>query len=227
MATGLKRHYPDIRFSGNYVTPDEIDRYELYTIFNPALSTAAWGTAVGTSTQAKAVVFDQVIPDYPRALQMIISCASGSTKGGTATINGYDQFGNAISETFGGTVIADGGTYVGTKVFAKVTSPGTFTMGTSNAGNGTVTFGPTCGETAALFGLPAKIGGSDDIRVFNFGTNSVPVNVGGGTYGAFVSTALHAVYAPKNIGNTGTWFSIWYRPTYNAENDVTTKMSNL
>lgn len=226
MAGGLKRHFPDIRFSGNLVTPDEIDRYEVYNIHWPVVS-ASWGTCVGTSTQAKALVFDQVIPDYPRSLQMVISCASGSTKGGTATITGYDQFGVSQSETFAATVAADGATVVGTKVWAKITSPGTFTGGTSNAGNGTVTIGPHCGGSAALFGLPAKIGAVSDIKVFNAGTNEVTVNVGGGTYDAFVSTALHAVYAPRDIADIDSWISIWYKPTYNAENESSARITNL
>ena len=193
---GLKIHQPEIRYSGNYVTPDEIDRYEYIYYGNIALSTTALGTCAGTSTQAKALVFDQVIPDYPRSLQVIVSCASGSTKGGTATITGYDQFGEAISETFAVAVAANGGTTAGTKVFAKVTSPGTWTFGTSNAGAGTVTVGPACGGSSALFGLPCKIGSTTDVKMFTAGTNSVPINVGGGTYGAFVSTATHSVQAP-------------------------------
>lgn len=220
MATGLKRHHSDFRFSGNLVTPDEIDRYEVYTVVNPATAANAFATAVGTSTQAKALGFatGSNVMDYPRNLSVVISCASGSTKGGTLSVAGKDQFGNAVTESIGGTVAADGGTYVGTKVFARITA-GTFTIGTSDGGNGTVSVGGGVGGTTALFGLPIKLGAATDIKKYNWQSNGTQVPVAGTPGADQYDLTLHAVKAWKDVDGT-TAFQVWVKSTYNAEYDA-------
>jgi len=66
---GLKKHNPGIRFSGIQVTPEEIDRYEVYTIINPSTNEAFLGTcAVAGTSATEALVLDNVLLDYPRSL---------------------------------------------------------------------------------------------------------------------------------------------------------------
>lgn len=219
MSTGLKKHQPEIRFSGNMVTPDEIDQFTVYTVVCPAVDNDAFATAVGTSTQAKALGFasGSRYLDYPRNLRVVISCASSSTKGGTLAVTGKDQFGNAISESLAVTVAADGGTTEGTKVFMEITA-GTFTFGTANAGNGTCEVGGGIVGTTALFGLPVKLGVAADIRRYNWTANNISVPVG--TIGADqYDLTLHAVKAWKTMAGTEA-FQVWVKSTYNAEYDA-------
>ena len=219
MSTGLKKHQPEIRFSGNLVTPDEIDAYTVYTVVCPAVVNASVGTAVGTSTQARAIGFasGSRFLDYPRNLRVVVSVASGSTKGGTLAVVGKDQFGQAISESLAVAVAADGGTTEGTKVFMEVTA-GTFTFGTANAGNGTCEVGCGIVGTTALFGLPVKLGAAANIRRYNWTANNVSVPVG--TIGADqYDLTLHAVKAWKTMAGTEA-FQVWVKSTYNAEYDA-------
>lgn len=220
MATGLKKWAPDVRFSGNLVTPDEIDRYEVYNVVNPSTANASLATAVGTSTQAKAIGFasGSNLPDYPRNLRVVVSVASGSTKGGTLAVNGKDQFGNTITESLVVTVAADGGTTEGTKVFAKLTS-GTFTFGTSDAGNGTCEVGCGIVGTTAMFGLPFKLGAAADIKKYNWQSNGTQVPVAGSVGADQYDLTYHAVKAWKTVDGT-TAFQVWAKPTYNAEYDA-------
>ena len=62
--SGLKKHLPDIRFSANRVTPDEIDSYRVYNVIYPTTSATWFGTAAaGTSTQAKPLVVINAFSD--------------------------------------------------------------------------------------------------------------------------------------------------------------------
>lgn len=220
--TGLSKFYPDIAFSGNKVQPNEQDRYEIYHINRPYPAAAAgsitqwFGTAVGTSTQTPTYGVINLKADYPRNLRVSISCAAGSTKGGTAVFTGKDQFGNAITESIGMAVAADGGTAVGTKVFAEVSSA-VVTLGTSNAGNGTVSVAGDVVGTTALFGLPVKLGGTNDVRNICWVQNGAPVSVNGGTIGAFVDVANSAIKAVKTVDGT-TYCQVWVKTTSNNSN---------
>ena len=137
MATGLKKWLPDIRFAGNLVTPDEIDRYEQYVVAFPGTSQTYVGTcAAGTNAQAKALVIINKTLDYPRNLYYGV--VGTNDVGGSWTVNGKDQFGASIAETVGsGTVAAGTPAYMkaGTKIFAEVSS-GTFTFAVGSAGSG-------------------------------------------------------------------------------------------
>ena len=46
--SGLGERFPDVQTGGVQATPNEIDRYELYTIIGPMMGTFSWGTGVGT-----------------------------------------------------------------------------------------------------------------------------------------------------------------------------------
>lgn len=215
---GLKKHYPDIRFSGNQVTPDEIDRYEIYTCHIPSTSATWVGTAVGTQTTTPTVGIISKTLDYPRSLNLVVVTASGSVTGGTMTVTGVDQFGAAQSETIAVVSTATGGTTAGTKVFARITTA-TMQMGTGNPGAGTVSLGVGTTGTTALFGLPVKIGSTADVKMFAWWTNNAQVAINGGDYSAFVDTANHAIRAPVSVTGT-SGFSVWIKPTYVDEDSA-------
>lgn len=161
----LKSYHPDFTFSGNKATPDEIDQDQQYVIMNPSVDPVYVGTQTGTQTVTAALGIINERLDYPRNLVFAVAAAAGSARGGTITVTGFDQFGNAVSET--GTIAAanGGGTTNGTKVFARVTA-GTVNFGTGDAGSGTARVGVGIGTSATLpvFGLPAKLGASTDIK---------------------------------------------------------------
>ncbi len=214
--SGLSEHFPEFQFGGAQVSPSNIDRYELYQIINPMIGTDVIGTAEGTSTTTATGGFAPIIPDYPRSVSVKILPASGSTSGGTVTLVGKDQFGNVQSESFGFAAAADGGTANGTLVWGAFTSF-TTKMASGNAGIGTTTIYPTALGTTALFGLPAKIGGSTDVRLISFGSTGVAKIVNGGTLGAYVNVARSAITAPNTL-TTGaanaTWINVWYKPSW-------------
>lgn len=225
--SGLGEYFPEFQAPGAQVTPMNIDRYEIYQIIAPQMGTFAWGTVVGTQTQAKSIVFDQVLPDYPRNVEVKILPASGSVAGGTFVVSGKNQFGEVISETFAIASAANGGTAVGTKIFGFFTA-GTGTMGTGDAGNGTVTLYPASTGTTALFGLPTKLGGTADVRLMSFGSTGVAKAPNGGTIGGYVDLANSAIKAPNTIttpaGNL-TWINVWFKSSWS--NSQKAKMASL
>lgn len=215
--SGLGEQFPGFqKGAGGAAIPSDIDRYEVYHIVGPQMGTFAWGTAVGTSTQSPTIVFDTAMADYPRNVEVKILPASGSITGGTVTITGKNQFGVTFSETFAVGTAVNGGTAVGSKIFATfATAVGT--LGVSDAGNCTVTVYPASTGTTALFGLPTKIAGSTDVKLMSFGSTGVAKAVNGGTIGAFVDTTVHAIKAPNTITTpaaNATWINVWYKSTY-------------
>lgn len=228
---GLKKHYADIRFGGNKVSPDEIDRYEQYTVINPSIDAQWFGTVAGTQTQTgRVMVAINSLADYPRNVRIAYLGASGSVVNlSSGTLNGKNQFGVTISESYAGTPAADGGTIIGTAVFAEVTS-GTFNMGTGDPGAGTVKVGVGTAGTTTVFGLPTKIGGTTDIKritgSFNgVGTSTAGTFVFGGTPSSAAATAVHGFKAPRDVPAGTSVYHVLYRPTYNAEYD--NPMANL
>lgn len=219
----LKRTHVELRTGGNEfkVSPDEQDRYEIYTVINPAGPTGiastwfgTWAVA-GTSAVGNLVIIN-AIADYPRNLEFAIAgSAAGMT--GTAVIVGKDQFGNSITESLTFAGAANGGTVVGTKVFDQVTS-GVLTFGTA-VGNGTARLGVDVAGTTALFGLPVKIGAASDVVRVNFTAGTGALNINGGTIATYVNTAMHAIKAPKPIVGT-TSIQAWVKSSYSAEAPV-------
>jgi hypothetical protein len=220
----LKRIEPGLRVAKDYyaVTPDEMDRYEVYTIINPNVSEVFVGTTAvtGTST-AKPIVCNNILLDYPRNLE-VVHLGTHAHMNGTFVINGYDQFGNAITESFAIADASNGGTTTGTKVFSSVRS-GTFTPGTA-VGNGTTKIGVGTSGTTCLFGLPFKIGGTTDVKILNFTAGTGAVAINGGTIAAFVNQPMHAIKSPFNLAGT-TSIQVWAKPTYSNEESVQANMS--
>lgn len=221
----MKRNEPAVRFSGEKVTPDEVGFDLLYTVVNPSIDAQWFGTAVGTSTQTPTFGIINGYADYPRNVRYVLGAASGSTAGGTIVITGKDQFGSGVTETLGVATAANGGTTVGTQVFAQVTAV-SCTLATMNAGNGTIQLGVGTGGTTTKFGLPARLGGTTDIKrlsgcLTGVGTQTAGTFFFGGTPASAGDSTYHAVKAPRDLA-AGTWvLNVVYRPTFLEERPTT------
>ena len=222
---GLKKHFPDIRFSGNLVTPDEMDQYIKYDVINPGTSLTWVGTcAAGTNAQAKALVLINKSLDYPRNL--MYGVVGTNDVGGSWTVNGYDQFGVTVTETVGNGTVAKGTpafSNVGTQIFAEVTS-GTFTFATGSAGNGSAQLGVPLGGTdgsIAYFGLPTKISAITDVKSITYMTEFAPKTLDGGTISTtLVDATNHRFCGTADLDGT-TSYSVTINPKYNAEYENT------
>jgi len=214
----LKRVEPGLRFdlSSNAVTPDEQDIYVVYNIINPSVSATYLGT-----TAVTAIVFTNILLDYPRNLE-VVHLGTHAAMNGTFVINGYDQFGSAITENFAIASASNGGTTAGTKVFSSVRS-GTFTPGTA-VGNGTTSIGVGTSGTTCLFGLPCKIGSATDVKLLTQTNATGAVAFGGGTIAAYVNTGMHAIESPIDLAGTRS-ISVWVKSTYGNEEAVQANMS--
>ena len=225
--SGLKRDVPGLRFTSTAgasnptptlaVTPDEIDRYEVYTVINPAtLNVNQWfGTfPVGGTSSLGTMVVVNAISDYPRNLEFSVT-GTGAGMAGTLTATGRDQFGSVIQEVISIGTASNGGTQPGTKVFAQITN-GTINFGTA-VGNGTARVGLGTTGTTTLFGLPFKVGGTTDLKLLSVVAGTGGVSVNGGTIAAFINVPQSAILAPVTTTGTMT-ITAWVRPTFNSEN---------
>lgn len=217
---GLKKHFPDVRFNSNKVTPDEFDKRDQYVVMYPSISATGLGTCEATGATPQAVVFTNTKPDYPRnVLLRVLGVAGG--QGGSLTINGFDQFGRSQSETMGLGSAAGGGTVAGTKIFDRVTT-GTFT-GQSLGGTaiGTVSVGYASGTAAGiahLFGLPVKIAATSDVKRISWIANGTQTALTGGTITTFVGTANHTFRGTAVVAATDIYV-VETLSTYNSERD--------
>lgn len=225
--SGLKSYQPALRFTNSgtaqnkiptgAVTPDEIDRYEVVTIINPNTLTASnwFGTwAVAGTAAAGGLVVRNAIADWPRNAEFALA-GTATGMAGTASAVGRDQFGSVVTENFGFGSADNGGTVVGTKIFAQITS-GTLTFGTA-VGNGTARLGLGTTGTTALFGLPFKVGGTTDLKVLSVNAGTGGVTVNGGTIAAFIDVPTSSIKLPVPQ-TTGTMaITAWVRPTFNSE----------
>ena len=213
----LKRHYIDFaKQTNNKVTPDEIDRYEQYVVSNPAVDAEFFAAATaGTVGQAVTFTLANVTADFPRSVAAIFSGTASVS--GTATVVGEDQFGVALTESMGlaqGTQTA--GTASGTQIFATI-SGATVAMGTGVSGNGTVSLGVPLAAGSAKFGLPAKIGGTADVKAITWsGAAGVSVALNGGTIGAYVDATVHSFVGTETLAGTMT-YSVLFKPTHYKE----------
>jgi len=219
MSTTLKTWHPDVAFGGGKVGADEVDFYHVYNVFYPSINATCVATMKAIATGSALVENTQGVMDYPRNL--VVTCAGGTssgTYGGTVVINGLNQFGDVIQETFSIATAVNGGTAVGTKVFAKFTS-GTATLGgdtavaTCNVGFGTA-------GTTTLFGLPFKVGGTADLLNLGWASASAAQMIKSDALGSYVSTAQHAILARTDFG-TASGFTAWLKSTKNQSEDTT------
>jgi hypothetical protein len=219
MSTTLKTWHPDVAFGGAHVGADEVDFFHTYTVFYPSVNATAVATCKSIASASALVENVQGVCDYPRNL--VVKCAGGTssgTYGGTVVINGLNQFGDVIQETFSIATAVNGGIAVGTKVFAKFTS-GTATLAgdtavaTCNVGFGTA-------GTTTLFGLPFKVGGTADLVNMAWASVSAAALIHSNALGSYVSTTEHAILARTDFG-TASGFTAWLKSTKNQSEDTT------
>lgn len=214
MGSGAKMYEYQYQNAKAQVTPDEIDRYEQYLVIHPGTAHNAIGTAaVGTAGQTKAFVITNLRPDYPRNL--LFDLSGSNDIGGTATINGFNQFGEPITEAIGfGTKVSPGTQASGSQIFAQVVS-GSMTFAVGSAGSGTPVLGysnvaGTAGvgtSLGCLFGLPTKIRQVTDVKSITWDNNTAITALLGGTVGTstLVKTAQHAFVGTSVPALTGIY----------------------
>ena len=223
---------PDVAFSGNKISGDEVGWDQQYIVINPSISASWFGTtAVGTAGQTKAFVGNIVTArgyaDYPRNAVYSVAAAAGSTHGGTWTVNGINQFGETKTETVTIATATGGGTVNGTQVWSKINS-GSYSFSTAGDANGTPAVGVSILGTTALFGLPSRIGATTDIKWIggNFlgvGTQTNGTAAFDGTPSSAANTAQHAFKAPQTLVAGTTSFVVRYRPSYVDQTDQVSK----
>ncbi len=213
--SGLKRREPALAFGWYDITPDEIDRYEVFS-WTPAINVRWWASAgtAGTASAIALVILNR-LPDYPRNISFILA-GSATGMAGSLDVNGKDQFGNTISETLGFGSADNGGTVSGTKVFGQITS-GTLRYGTA-IGAGTPQIGFVPG-TDCLLGLPVKVARVADVVHLGYTKGTGAVSYAGGSVGtgAFVNTGVHAIRPGAALDGTAT-VNAWVVSSFDATN---------
>lgn len=216
--SGLKKHLHALSIANSEyaITPDEIDRYEVFSI-QPALSDVDYWASAGTAGTSSAIALTIInrTPDWPRNIRFALA-GSHAAMAGTLTVNGRDQFGASQTENISFSGSDNGGTVVGTKVFAEIKS-GTLYYGTA-VGNGTPAIGLEAG-TGLRLGLPVKIAGTSDVvwMGMNAGTGAVSYN--GGTVAGFVDATAHAVRPAAAVNGTSV-INVWVKPSYDYDNQL-------
>ena len=213
---------PSIKISGQLVSPDEIDRYEVFQ-FRPQID-AGFLAHGGTSGTADTVALGirNRLPDTPRNLNFSFP-GSATGQAGTVTVNGVDQFGITVTESLGFGSADNGGTVVGSMIFAQITS-GTMYYGTS-AGVGTPVVGFVPG-TGCLIGLPIKLNGTTDVVHLGMQAGTGAITYGGGTIAAFVNVPRSAIRPAATLNGTSAIIA-WVKPRYAGELYPNGTMRNL
>jgi len=207
--SGLKTNEPALQ-AGYKVSPDEMDMYRQYVILHPSVSPSFFGTVETAS--AAAIVAVNARTTYPRNLLLSVTGVAGGM-GGTAVVNGKDQFGAPITETLGFGSAAGGGTVAGTKVFAQYTS-GTFTPdGLGGTAVGTVALGFQIGTSATgpIFGLPDKLGATSDVKAVAWIDADTEKEHSTTTHVDLANNAIRIEVAGGVAAADS--FVVWYKPT--------------
>ena len=216
--SGLKKHLHALTIAESEyaIVPDEIDRYEVFTI-RPGTAGATYLASAGTAGTASsiAVVVNNRLPDWPRNVEFALA-GTGVGMAGTLILNGRNQFGGSIQETFGYGSADNGGTVLGSKVFAQIDS-GTLNYGTA-VGNGTPAIRVFAG-TGCLLGLPVKLGGTTDVVHLGMSAGTGPITYNGGTIAGFVDTAVHAIRPAAAFTGTQV-INVWVKPSYKYSNQI-------
>jgi hypothetical protein len=179
--SGMREHFPEFGQAGGLISPADMDQYQQYIVWGPSVDTSYIGT-VSSATAAAVLVFKNVYPDYPRNVSYSVTGVAGGM-GGTFSLAGQDQFGGTVVETVAIASAAGGGTTQGTQIFAKF-GAGTFSpagLGGTAVGTAAVGFGTASGITGNWFGLPAKLGGTNDVKRILWISTNTPTTLNGGT----------------------------------------------
>lgn len=218
---GLKKHHSDVRFSGNKVTPDEIDMRVRYMVQNPTVSASYIGTV--TSAVAADFVLDNISMDYPRNVLLTITGVSGGM-GGTVTIVGTNQFGVGITEEIGFASAANGGTKAGTKVFEYVTSATLDGLaGLGGTAIATASLGAAIGTAANIvnwFGLPVKVNAVSDVKKILWNDAGTMKAVNGGTVTSTYVSVANQAFTHGQIVAAADGVYVEVLPTYDSSNDA-------
>lgn len=208
-------------------TPDELDRYEYLHTGVLSVSATYVGTAAAVAADAtSSLVLNSRTLDHPRNL--LYGAVGTANHGGTWTVNGKNQFGEAITETVGSGTVAAGTpafAIAGTKIFREVTS-GTFTGATGGVGNILPRIGVAIGTAAGAvhkLGLLTKVGGSTDVLNIVKTAENVTSAVNGGTVSSLVDVTNHSFTDTTAIIGGSTSFKVLIRPTF----DNASKSANL
>jgi hypothetical protein len=219
---GLKDNFPAVVQGGSQtgwkVTPDEIDQDQSYLILHPSVATDWFGTSINAAAVAL-VENTSAYADYPRNLLLTITGVAGGIGG---TLNGLkytDQFGGTVSETLGAATAASSVTVTGTGVCAKIVNLGTFTpAGLGGTAIATVALGFAIATTSAspVFGLPAKLGGTNDIKRVTWDDAGTPKAVVTTPAGAAVVTKSAVRIEVSGGIAVADAFNVVYRSSYNS-----------
>lgn len=204
--------------AGQKVAPSDIDANQQYIVWGPSVDTSYIGT-VSSSTAAAVLVFKNAYPDYPRNVSYSVT-GGASGQGGTFTLAGQDQFGGTVVETVAIATANGGGTTQGTQIFAKY-GAGTYSPNGQAGSTGTaaIGFGTASGITGNWFGLPAKIGGTADVKRIVWITTNTPTTLNGGTaIGTLISASggtrpQHAFQGTSGVAITDRYV-VSYVPTF-------------
>ena len=213
--SGLKRREPALTFGGYNITPDEIDRYEVYNIVGPGTNVSHYFLGTSGTANVTAMTLLNFTPDYPRNLQFSI-LGSSVGQAGSVDVNGRDQFGSSISETLGFGSTDNGGSVVGTRVFAQVAN-GTIRYGTFAGILGTSRLGFSLVGTTTLFGLPFKVAVTKDVVHIGAVGGTAAISANGGSAGSLVNVAMHAIKSPANVNGTMS-IVVWATSKFDATN---------
>ena len=213
----LKKFFPDVRFNDNKVSPDEMNMRVNYVVANPSISDTGFGTV--SSATAAAVVFTNVVADYPRNVLFTILGVAGGM-GGTLVVNGKDQFGITQSETIAIGSAAGGGTAAGTKIFSSLSSGTVTPVGLGGTAVGTAKVGYALGTAAgivALFGLPVRVAAVSDVKRLTWINNGTSTAINGGTLSSsYIGTANHTFQGSAIVAITDQ-YHVTVKSTYNDE----------
>jgi len=213
--TGLSKNYPGFANELSRVKPRDIDEYIQYGVFYPEVGTTCVITATNGTSVAGTVARNFL--DYPRSLLVGWADDSGTALVGTVTIDGKDQFGEVITETF---VNTTGGTtnVQGTKVFDYV---GTVTIAsTGGAAGDAVTVGVGIAAGTAKFGLPNKVMGSADVLRYNW------IDNGSSKEGTCTIDKVNHAFIPAAAVAAADCHIVVIRPKYTTNDDHECQATN-
>ncbi len=215
--SGIGENSPAFAFSGAQATPNEVDRYDSYSIVHPSISATTLGT-VTSATANPAFVFDNIRPDYPRNVLFSILGVSGGM-GGTARVVGTDIYGVRQVETLAVGSANGGGSVAGTVCYAVI-SAATLTGidGLGGTAIGTARLGYAIGTAAGLvarFALPTKIGAVSDVKRITYTSQGVGgTALNGGTIGTANVDATNHHFLPGRIMAGTEIYQITIKSTY-------------
>jgi len=208
---GLGVNTPYLALGGK-IKPTEVDRVECFTYLKPAVSDSAIlnACALGSVTSADGTI-TLAYPDYPRNLLVSFKETGGTVFKGTATVVGKDQFGKAVTETYGCVSLGTTGVS-GTKIFDQITSVSAV-VGSFGTGVIDLRVGYSIGASTAKFGLLTKIGAVTDVKRCTWVDNGV------NTPGTIVVDTTNHAFSPTAAVAVADDYIVWVKPNYTTDDD--------